>query len=81
MVFLLGLITICWGAPLLGCGMFNLGLNWETVELVGGITGWTPIGRAWALPADLTAGRSGLMVLRFALALVLLAVVIWVWSR
>ena len=45
-VLLLGLITICWGAPLLGRGMFNLGLNWETVELVGGAAGWTPMG--WA---------------------------------
>ena len=80
-VLLLGLITICWGAPLLGRGMFNLGLNWETVELVGGAAGWTPMGWAWALPADLTAGRSGLAALRFALALVLLAAMIWVWSR
>ena len=80
-VLLLGLITICWGAPLLGRGMFNLGLNWETVELVGGAAGWTPMGWAWALPADLTAGRSGLAALRFALALVLLAAMIWLWSR
>lgn len=80
-VLLLGLITICWGAPLLGRGMFNLGLNWETVELVGGAAGWTPMGWAWALPADLAAGHSGLAALRLALALVLLAAMIWVWSR
>ena len=80
-VLLLGLIAISWGVPLLGRGMFNLGLNWETVELMGGAAGWTPMGWAWTLPADLVAGRSGLAALRLALALVLLAAMIWLWSR
>ena len=43
-VLLLGLIAVSWGIPLLGRGMFALGMNWETVEMLGGATGWTPMG-------------------------------------
>ena len=80
-VLLLGLIAISWGGPLLGRGMFNLDLNQETIALVGDAAGWSPMGWAWTLPADLAAGRSGAAALRLALALVLLAAMIWVWSR
>ena len=80
-VLLLGLIAISWSGPLLSRGMFNLDLNREAIELVGGAAGWSPMGWAWALPADLAAGRSGVAALRLALALVLLAAMIWVWSR
>lgn len=80
-VLLLGLIAISWGGPLLSRGMFNLDLNREAIELVGDAAGWSPMGWAWSLPADLAAGRSGVAALRLALALVLLAAMIWVWSR
>ena len=80
-VLLLGLIAISWGGPLLSRGMFNLDLNREAVELVGDAAGWSPMGWAWALPTDLAAGRSGVAALRLALALALLAAMIWLWSR
>ena len=80
-VLLLGLIAISWGGPLLSRGMFNLDLNREAIELVGDAAGWSPMGGAWSLPADLAAGRSGVAALRLALALVLLAAMIWLWSR
>lgn len=80
-VLLLGLIAISWGGPLLSRGMFNLDLNREVIELVGDAAGWSPMGWAWSLPADLAAGRSGVAALRLALALVLLAAMIWLWSR
>ena len=80
-VLLLGLIAISWGGPLLSRGMFNLDLNREAIELVGDAAGWSPMGWAWSLPADLAAGRSGVAALRLALALVLLAAMIWLWSR
>ena len=80
-VLLLGLIAISWGGPLLSRGMFNLDLNREAIELVGDAAGWSPMGWVWALPADLAAGRSGVAALRLALALVLLAAMIWLWSR
>ena len=80
-VLLLGLIAISWGGPLLSRGMFNLDLNREAIELVGDAAGWRPMGWAWSLPADLAAGRSGVAALRLALALVLLAAMIWLWSR
>lgn len=80
-VLLLGLIAISWGGPLLSRGMFNLDLNREAIELVGDAAGWSPMGWAWSLPADLAAGRYGVAALRLALALVLLAAMIWLWSR
>lgn len=80
-VLLLGLIAISWGGPLLSRGMFNLDLNREAIELLGDAAGWSPMGWAWSLPADLAAGRSGVAALRLALALVLLAAMIWLWSR
>ena len=80
-VLLLGLIAISWGGPLLSRGMFNLDLNREAIELVGDAAGWSPMGWVWALPADLAAGRSGVAALRLALALALLAAMIWLWSR
>lgn len=80
-VLLLGLIAVSWGIPLLGRGMFALGMNWETVEMLGGATGWTPMGWVWSLPVDLAAGQFGLAALRLALALVLLAAMTWLWSR
>ena len=80
-VLLLGLIAISWSGPLLSRGMFNLDLNREAIELVGDAAGWSPMGWAWSLPADLAAGRSGVAALRLALALVLLAAMIWLWSR
>ena len=80
-VLLLGLIAISWGGPLLSRGMFNLDLNREAIELVGDAAGWSPMGWVWSLPADLAAGRSGVAALRLALALVLLAAMIWLWSR
>ena len=80
-VLLLGLIAISWGGPLLSRGMFNLDLNREAIELVGDAAGWSPMGWAWSLPADLAAGRSGVAALRLALALALLAAMIWLWSR
>ncbi|MBB1585872.1 MAG: hypothetical protein HG423_003585 [Propionibacterium sp.] len=80
-VLLLGLIAISWGGPLLSRGMFNLDLNREAIELVGDAAGWSPMGWAWSLPADLAAGRSVVAALRLSLALVLLAAMIWLWSR
>jgi hypothetical protein len=80
-VLLLGLIGISWTPSLLGRGAFGLTMGWETIESLGSLAGWTPMGWAWALPADLAAGQFGLAGLRLALALVLLAAMTWGWSQ
>ena len=45
------------------------------------VVAWTPLGWAWAAPGDVAAGETVTGVVRLALAVGLLAVVGWFWSR
>jgi len=44
------------------------------------VAGWTPLGLAWAAPADAAAGRWGLAAVRFALAVAVLVLVLAGWG-
>lgn len=44
------------------------------------VLGWTPLGLAWAAPADIVAGATGSGLLRLALAVVFLAVLLMAWE-
>jgi ABC-2 type transport system permease protein len=48
---------------------------------VGDVLGWTPLGLAWAAPADIVDGAIGLGLARLALAVVFLVVVLMAWER
>ncbi len=52
----------------------------EWVRSVANVTGWTPLGIAWALPGDLASGAWGLLILRSVLTVAYLAVGLWVWQ-
>lgn len=47
---------------------------------VADVLGWTPLGLAWAAPADIVDGAIGSGLLRLALAVVFLAVVLMAWQ-
>ena len=46
-----------------------------------GILGWTPIGAAWAVPADVAAGSWATATLKLAIAAATLAILWLVWGR
>jgi len=48
---------------------------------VADVLGWTPLGLAWAAPADIVDGAIGLGLLRLTLAVVFLVVVLMAWER
>ncbi|GAB7191869.1 transporter [Kineococcus sp. NUM-3379] len=52
----------------------------EVFRTAAGVAGWTPLGFAWAAPADAAAGRWGSALLRTALAAATLALVLLAWS-
>jgi ABC-2 type transport system permease protein len=47
---------------------------------IADVLGWTPLGLAWAAPADIVAGDTGSGLLRLALAVVFLVVVLVAWE-
>lgn len=51
-----------------------------TLHDLADVLGWTPLGLAWAAPADFVDGAIGSGLLRLVLALVFLAVVLRVWD-
>ena len=48
---------------------------------VADVLGWTPLGLAWAAPADIVDGAIGSGLLRLTLAVVFLVVVLKAWER
>ena len=52
----------------------------DTARAAARIAGWTPLGFAWAAPADAAAGEWGTAALRTALALATLAAVVAAWA-
>jgi ABC-2 type transport system permease protein len=62
----------------------GLGVGDRVVALVGSaarVLGWTPLGAAWAAPADVAAGEWGTAGLRVAVLVASLAVLALVWDR
>jgi len=53
----------------------------ERMQQIAGVLGWTPIGAAWAIPADVASGVWGLAAARFAIAVATLIVLWMLWAR
>lgn len=53
----------------------------ERLQQIADVLGWTPIGAAWAVPADVASGASAFAALRLLLALATLGVLWWLWAR
>lgn len=51
------------------------------LDRVVDVLAWTPLGAAWAAPADAAAGAPGLAAARLAIAAVSVAGLLWWWSR
>lgn len=47
---------------------------------VADVLGWTPLGLAWAVPADIVDGAPGTALLRLALAVIVLIAALLAWS-
>lgn len=45
------------------------------------VLGWTPLGAAWAVPADIAAGAWALALAKFAIAAASLALLVVLWAR
>ncbi|MFZ6991018.1 ABC transporter permease [Curtobacterium sp. RRHDQ66] len=61
-----------------------VGADWldpESAELqrIADISGWTPWGAAWAVPADVATGHVGAGIAKLVLALVVLGLLAWAW--
>lgn len=54
-------------------------LSLATFETLGRVLSWTPIGAAWAMPADAIAGRWGELALRAVIVAVSLVVLAWLF--
>ena len=52
----------------------------EVARSLAAVAGWTPLGLAWAAPADAAAGRWGSAAVRLALAVAVLALVLVGWG-
>ena len=62
----------------------GIGVGDRIITLLGGVArvlGWTPLGAAWAAPADAAAGAWGTAVLRLAVLVATLAVLALLWDR
>ncbi|RFA14078.1 transporter [Subtercola boreus] len=53
----------------------------DALPQVARALGWTPLGAAWSVPADLAAGDVGAAALKFVIALATLALLVLLWRR
>ncbi|OJX97999.1 MAG: hypothetical protein BGO96_14030 [Micrococcales bacterium 73-15] len=53
---------------------FTFSLTWESIETPARVLAWTPLGAAWALPADAVAGSWLVLIARLALVVATLVV-------
>lgn len=49
------------------------------MQRVADVAGWTPWGAAWAVPADVASGRVGEGLAKLAIAVVVVALLVWAW--
>lgn len=53
----------------------------ERIPQIAGVLGWTPIGAAWAVPADVAAGQWAAAAARLLIAVATLGVLWLLWAR
>ena len=66
-----------------GLGSGWIGEQVSRPDLIGSaaaVLGWTPLGLAWAAPADVAAGALGTGLVRLALAVLVLALLLGLWD-
>jgi ABC-2 type transport system permease protein len=61
-----------------------LSIDWaerglDVLASIAGVVGWTPLGAAWAVPADAAAGDPGGALLRLLISVVWLGVLVLAW--
>ncbi len=79
--WLAALVIVVLGLPVVSLLLRSSWLDPDSAELqrIADVAGWTPWGAAWAAPADVASGRVGEGVLKFVIALVVVAVLAWAW--
>jgi ABC-2 type transport system permease protein len=55
--------------------------DWESVETIAEITGWTPLGAPYSMGLDVVAGRAWAVPLKFLIVLAAVGVLLRWWSR
>jgi ABC-2 type transport system permease protein len=75
-------IPIMLAGPIIAGVATGFALNLDTVMVVVRVLGWTPIGAAWAVPADVAGGDWLAAGAKFVIALATLALLwaLWRWS-
>jgi ABC-2 type transport system permease protein len=53
----------------------------DLLHTLAGLLGWTPVGLAWAAPADVAAGALGTGLLRLLLGVLVLGALLALWAR
>jgi ABC-2 type transport system permease protein len=67
--------------PLLNGVVSGLAAGRDVLPALADAAGWTPLGAAWAVPADVAAGAYGRAVLELLVAVVSLAALVALWNR
>ncbi|WP_438354600.1 hypothetical protein [Microbacterium sp. CJ88] len=75
-------VPLILAGPIIGGLATGFALNLDTIEVVVRVLGWTPIGAAWAAPADAAAGDWLAVGAKLVIALATLALLwmLWGWS-
>lgn len=76
------LIPLMLAGPIIAGVATGFAVNLETLAVVVRILGWTPLGAAWSVPADVAAGDWIAAAAKFAIALATPALLwlLWRWS-
>ena len=73
-------LLISVGVGVLGSSIIRQLATPGLLSQVADVLGWTPLGLAWAAPADIVAGATGTGLLRLALAVMVLAAILVAWD-
>ncbi|MFC4066864.1 ABC transporter permease [Actinoplanes subglobosus] len=55
--------------------------DWESVESIAQVTGWTPLGAPYTMGLDVVAGRAWAVPLKILILLAAIGGLLWWWSR
>ncbi|MET0297234.1 MAG: hypothetical protein ABWY03_08920 [Microbacterium sp.] len=76
------LVPLMLAGPIIAGIATGFAFNLDTLIVIVRVLGWTPVGAAWAVPADVAAGDWGAAGAKLVIALATLAVLwlLWQWS-
>ncbi|GIF43241.1 ABC transporter permease [Actinoplanes xinjiangensis] len=55
--------------------------DWESVEVIAQVTGWTPFGAPYTMGLDVAAGRAWAVPLKVLIVVIAVGGLLWWWSR